>query len=214
MSEQVDRERRLPEPVSGRRPSGSLPSGADAGRAAASSWLLPLVVLVVGVFMSVLDTSIVNVALPTIELELGVSTSDGQWVSTAYSLAEGVMVPVSGWLGHRFGSKKVYLVCLGGFTIASALCGAAGGLVPLVGFRILQAIPGGVIPVTCMTMLRRTVPPERLGAAVGLYGLGSSWLPPWGRRWAVCWWSTSTGGSSSSSTFRSACWAWWLPRWS
>jgi EmrB/QacA subfamily drug resistance transporter len=129
-------------------------------------------VLVVGVFMSVLDTSIVNVALPTIELELGVSTSDGQWVSTAYSLAEGVMVPISGWLGYRFGSKKVYLACLGGFTIASALCGAAGGLVPLVGFRILQAIPGGVIPVTCMTMLRRTVPPERLGAAVGLYGLG------------------------------------------
>jgi MFS family permease len=146
MSEQVDRERRLSEPVRGHRPSASLPS-PDAGRAGASSQLLPLVVLVVGVFMPVLDTSIVNVALPTIELELGVGTSDGQWVSTAYSLAEGVMVPISGWLGHRFGSTKVYLVCLGGFTIASALCGSAGGLVPLVAFRILQAIPSGAISV-------------------------------------------------------------------
>ena len=153
-------------------PRPAPPSGAGEDQVGEASWLVPLVVLVVGVFMSVLDTSIVNVALPTIELELGISTSDGQWVSTAYSLAEGVMVPISGWLGYRFGSKKIYLLCLGGFTAASALCGLAGGLVPLVGFRILQAIPGGVIPVTCMTMLRRMVPPERLGAAVGLYGLG------------------------------------------
>jgi EmrB/QacA subfamily drug resistance transporter len=129
-------------------------------------------VLVIGMFMSVLDTSIINVALPTVQTELGINASDGQWVSTAYSLTEGVMVPISGWLGYRFGYKKVYLVCLAAFTVASALCGLATGLVPLVGFRILQAIPGGVIPVTCMTMLRRMVPPERLGAAMGLYGLG------------------------------------------
>jgi EmrB/QacA subfamily drug resistance transporter len=123
-------------------------------------------------FMSILDTSIVNVALPTIETELGISTSDGQWVSTAYSLAEGIMVPISGWLGYRYGSKRTYILCLAGFTVASILCGLAGGLIPLIGFRILQAVFGGVIPVTCMTMLRRMVPPERLGAAMGLYGLG------------------------------------------
>jgi EmrB/QacA subfamily drug resistance transporter len=123
-------------------------------------------------FMSVLDTSIVNVALPTIQHELGISSTDGQWVSTAYSLAEGIMVPISGWLGYRFGSKRIYLLSLAGFTLASVLCGLAGGLGTLVAFRILQAIPGGVIPVTCMTMLRRMVPPERLGAAMGLYGLG------------------------------------------
>jgi EmrB/QacA subfamily drug resistance transporter len=120
----------------------------------------------------VLDTSIVNVALPTVQIDLGISASDGQWVSTAYSLTEGIMVPISAWLGYRFGSKRIYLFCLAGFTLASALCGLAGGLGTLVAFRILQAIPGGVIPVTCMTMLRRMVPPERLGAAMGLYGLG------------------------------------------
>ncbi|MDT7577051.1 MAG: hypothetical protein QOH17_3384, partial [Pseudonocardiales bacterium] len=63
-------------------------------------------------------------------------------------------------------------LCLAGFTLASVLCGLSGGLGTLVAFRILQAIPGGVIPVTCMTMLRRMVPPQRLGAAMGLYGLG------------------------------------------
>jgi MFS family permease len=93
-------------------------------------------------------------------------------VRLADSLTEGIMVPISAWLGYRFGSKKIYLFCLAGFTLASALCGLAGGLGTLVAFRILQAIPGGVIPVTCMTMLRRMVPPERLGAAMGLYGLG------------------------------------------
>lgn len=144
-----------------------------AGRPAeAQSWLLPLAVLVVGMFMSVLDTSIVNVALPTIQIDLGISPTDGQWVSTAYSLTEGIMVPISAWLGYRFGSKKIYVLCLVGFTVASALCGLAGGLGTLVACRILQAVPGGVIPVTCMTMLRRMVPPQRLGAAMGLYGLG------------------------------------------
>jgi EmrB/QacA subfamily drug resistance transporter len=151
------------------RPTSTVPGQSGVG---AGSWLLPLAVLVVGMFMSVLDTSIVNVALPTVQIDLGISASDGQWISTAYSLAEGIMVPISGWLGYRFGSKKIYLLCLAGFTLASALCGLAGGLGTLVAFRILQAVPGGVIPVTCMTMLRRMVPPERLGAAMGLYGLG------------------------------------------
>jgi EmrB/QacA subfamily drug resistance transporter len=141
-------------------------------RAESASWLAPLGVLIIGMFMSILDTSIVNVALPTIQLELGISATDGQWVSTAYSLAEGVMVPISAWLGYRYGSKRIYVLSLAGFTIASFLCGLAGGLESLVAFRILQAIPGGVIPVTCMVMLRRMVPPERLGAAMGLYGLG------------------------------------------
>ena len=159
-----------PRPLPRERPAP--PAEAAADGSAGTSWLLPLVVLVIGMFMSVLDTSIVNVALPTVQLDLGIGASDGQWVSTAYSLAEGVMVPISAWLGYRFGYKRMYVLSLAGFTIASALCGLATGLVPLVAFRILQAIPGGIIPVISMTMLRRMVPPERLGAAMGLYGLG------------------------------------------
>ena len=161
-------------PVPTREPAPSTPPrpAPPAEPEAGTSWLLPLVVLVIGMFMSVLDTSIVNVALPTVQTDLGIGASDGQWVSTAYSLAEGVMVPISAWLGYRFGYKRMYVLSLAGFTVASALCGLATGLVPLVAFRILQAIPGGVIPVICMVMLRRMVPPERLGAAMGLFGLG------------------------------------------
>src|SRR4051812_45111427 len=161
-----------PKPAPPRRPAPPTPAVTKEQPAGSASWPPALGVLIVGMFMSILDTSIVNVALPTIETELGISTSDGQWVSTAYSLAEGIMVPISGWLGYRYGSKRTYILCLAGFTVASVLCGLAGGLIPLIAFRILQAVFGGVIPVTCMTMLRRMVPPERLGAAMGLYGLG------------------------------------------
>lgn len=136
------------------------------------NWLLPLSVLIVGMFMSVLDISIVNVAMPVVQTDLGITASSGQWVSTAYSLTEGVMVPISAWLGYRFGSKRLYVLCMLGFAGASALCGLAGGIGSLVGFRILQGIPAGIIPVTCLVMLRKIVPREQLGAAMGLYGLG------------------------------------------
>ena len=148
------------------------PTAPAAPAAPAQHWLLPLSVLIVGMFMSVLDISIVNVAMPVVQTDLGITASSGQWVSTAYSLTEGVMVPISAWLGYRFGSKRVYVLCMLAFAAASMLCGLAGGIGSLVGFRILQGIPAGVIPVTCLVMLRAIVPRERLGAAMGLYGLG------------------------------------------
>ena len=140
--------------------------------AAAQGWGLPLAVLIVGMFMSVLDLSIVNVAIPSIRRDLGASIESVQWISTAYSLTEGVMVPISAWLGARFGLKRLYVALIALFTIASLLCALSTGLGGLIAFRILQAIPGGVLPVTCMTILFRIVPKEKLGAAMGMYGLG------------------------------------------
>ncbi|HEY1969773.1 MAG TPA: DHA2 family efflux MFS transporter permease subunit, partial [Pseudonocardia sp.] len=128
--------------------------------------------VVIGMFMSTLDTSIVNVAIPTMQKQFGVSTDDIQWVSTAYTLCLGVIVPTSAWLGERIGLKRLYVVSLLAFSAASALCGTAGDLNSMIIFRILQAIPGGVLPVTCLTILYRIVPPEKLGAAMGMYGLG------------------------------------------
>ena len=145
---------------------------SDRSRAGAPGWGLPLAVLIVGMFMSVLDLSVVNVAIPAIRRDLGASVESIQWISTAYSLTEGVMVPVSAWLGARFGLKRLYIGLIILFTVASALCGMANGLGALIGFRILQAIPGGVLPVTCLTILYRIVPREKLGAAMGMYGLG------------------------------------------
>jgi EmrB/QacA subfamily drug resistance transporter len=143
-----------------------MPDSARAG------WGLPLVVLIIGMFMSILDTSIVNVAIPTLQNEFGVTTDDVQWVITAYTLMLGVVVPASAWLGDRLGLKRLYNLALIGFAAGSALCGLAWDLNSLVIFRIVQAIPGGILPVVSLPMVYRIVPREKIGAAMGLYGLG------------------------------------------
>jgi EmrB/QacA subfamily drug resistance transporter len=137
-----------------------------------SGWGLPLAVLIVGMFMSVLDTSIVNIALNSVAKDFGVSIKDAQWISTAYSLTEGVAVPTSAWLGARIGHKRLYVWSMGLFTLFSMLCGISQNLGEIITFRILQAVPGGMIPVTCITLLYAIVPREKIGAAMGIYGLG------------------------------------------
>jgi EmrB/QacA subfamily drug resistance transporter len=149
----------------------------EHGQPPAPGWGLPVLVLVIGMFMSILDTSIVNVAIPAMRQDFGTSTENIQWVSTSYALTEGVVVPTSAWLGARMGLKRLYLWSLTLFLVASALCGMAGNLGSLVFFRILQAMPGGIIPVVCLTILYQIVPANRLGVAMGLYGLGALLAP-------------------------------------
>jgi len=155
--------------------------GATTAHAAAPTemthWVVPLAVLVAGMFMSVLDTSIVNVAVSTIQTELGGSTEDVQWISTAYALVLGVVVPTSAWLGNRFGLARVYTVGLAAFAVGSALCGLAWSLNSLIAFRILQAIPGGLLPAVTLTMVYMIVPRRKIGAAMGMYGLGIIFAP-------------------------------------
>lgn len=121
--------------------------------------------------MSVLDTSIVNIAIPRMQVDLSAATDDVEWVVTAYTLMLGVVVPASGWLGLRLGLTRLYIFSMIGFAVGSALCGLAWDLNSMVAFRVLQAVPGGVLPVVALTMLYRIVPPEKVGAAMGLYGL-------------------------------------------
>ncbi|WP_084211022.1 DHA2 family efflux MFS transporter permease subunit [Pseudonocardia acaciae] len=166
---EAERERVTPPPESTLPAPETTP---DAAPEKAPGWGLPLVVLIAGMFMSILDISIVNVAIPVIRQDFGVSAENIQWISTSYSLTEGVVVPVSAWLGVRFGLKRLYIWALLLFTVASVLCGMADGLGAMIFFRIMQAIPGGILPVTCLTLLFRIVPPQKLGAAMGLYGLG------------------------------------------
>ena len=158
-----------------------VPSPAPAAASASSrGWLLPLSVVVVGMFMAVLDTSIVNVAIPHIQTQFGGSNDDVQWVVTAYTLSMGVVVPVSGWLGDRFGLRRIYNLALVLFIAGSALCGLAWGLNILVAFRILQAVGGGLLPAISMAMVYRIAPRERIGMAMGLYGLGIVFAPALG----------------------------------
>ena len=156
-------------------PAAAPPARAPApaaAPAASGGWGLPLVVLIVGMFMSILDTSIVNVAIPTIQNAFGTTTDQIQWIATSYTLALGVVVPLSSWLSDRFGSARTYTVALLAFAAGSALCGVAWNLESMVVFRIIQAIPGGILPVVALAMVYRIVPREKIGAAMGMYGLG------------------------------------------
>jgi EmrB/QacA subfamily drug resistance transporter len=162
-------------------PNGAVSRPADGGpvhlasdvpQRAVASWVLPLAVLIVGVFMSLLDITIVNVAVTTIQNEFGGTTDKVQWVVTGYTLTEGVVVPVTAWLGDRLGLNRVYNVALLVFAAGSALCGLAWDLNSLIVFRIVQAIPGGILPVVALSMLYRIVPREQQGAAMGMYGMG------------------------------------------
>jgi MFS family permease len=128
-------------------------------------------------FMSLLDTTIVNVAIPRMQQDFGVTTTDIQWVSTAYTLALGVVVPLSGWLGDRFGLARIYLWSMISFAVTSTLCGVAWNLGSMIAFRITQAAPGGILPVAAMAMLYRIVPRQKMGAAMGVYGIGVSFAP-------------------------------------
>ena len=139
-------------------------------------WVVPVLVLVAGMFMSVLDTSIVNVAM-AIQTDFGGSTADVAWISTAYSLVLGVVVPASAWLGDRFGMSRVYMLSLAAFALGSALCGLAWNLDSLIAFRVIQAIPGGLLPAISLTMVYRIVPRRKIGAAMGMYGLGIIFAP-------------------------------------
>lgn len=142
-----------------------------------SNWLFPLLVLIVGMFMSLLDMSIVNVANSAIQKDFAATTDEIQWVTTAYALSLGVTVTMAGWLGERYGWARVYNISLLAFSITSALCGIAWDIESLVAFRILQAAPGSILTVVTMTIVYRMVPKEKIGTAMGIYGLGIVFAP-------------------------------------
>ncbi|HEY1967327.1 MAG TPA: DHA2 family efflux MFS transporter permease subunit [Pseudonocardia sp.] len=146
----------------------------------ATGWAVPLLVLILGMFLAVLGSSIVNVAIPYIQNGLGVDPDSVHWVSTGYLLTQGVAVPLSGWLSTRLGLTRVFTIGLVVFTVATLLCGIAWDLTSLLIFRSMQATPGGILPVVALTLLYRLVPPNQIGMAMGLYGFGVILAPALG----------------------------------
>jgi EmrB/QacA subfamily drug resistance transporter len=131
-------------------------------------WIVAIV-FVAGVFMDILDTTSVNVALPTLAHEFHATTSQIEWVVLGYTMSLAVWIPASGWIGDRFGTKKVYLFALVMFTGASMLCGTAQTLNQLIAFRILQGVGGGMLVPVGTAMLFRAFPPiERAKASTVL----------------------------------------------
>ena len=124
-----------------------------------------------GSLMATIDSSIVNVAVPVIRGQMGVSIQEITWISTAYMIAMVVVMPMTGFLGALFGQKRVYLASLILFVIGSMLCGTARSLEALVLFRIVQGIGGGSLQPTQQAILRQTFPPEEQGMAMAMYAM-------------------------------------------
>ncbi|WP_427917935.1 MDR family MFS transporter [Streptomyces sp. cg40] len=123
------------------------------------------VVFVAANFMAIMDTTIVNVALPAMGRDFAVDTSGLSSVNVGYLVALAVFIPVSGWLGNRFGTRRTALTALLLFTVASGLCATAGSLEALTGYRVLQGVGGGLLAPVGMTMMLRAFPvAERLRA--------------------------------------------------
>ena len=127
--------------------------------------------LAAGTFMQVLDSTIANVSLPTISGNLGVSTSQGTWVITAFAVANGIGVPLTGWLMGRYGVVKTFVFSVFAFTVASFLCGIAWSLPSLIFFRILQGgVSGPMIPGS-QALLISIFPPQKRGTALGIWSI-------------------------------------------
>lgn len=125
-----------------------------------------------GAILEVIDTSIVNVALPDIQGNLGATLSEAGWISTGYACANVVMIPLTAWLSDRFGRKQYLLFSLGGFTAASVLCGVSTSLIMLIVARILQGLCGGGLLAKAQSILFETFPKKEQPAAQALFGIG------------------------------------------
>jgi len=136
-----------------------------------------LAVLVLGAFMAILDGSIVNVALPKLMAIFGVTADQIQWVMTGYMLTSGIVVPVTGYLGDKYGYKRTYIYSMVAFTIGSALCGMAWNNDSLIVFRVIQALGGGMLIPLSMSLIFRMVPRQKIGMAMGLWGIAATMAP-------------------------------------
>jgi len=148
-------------------------------RAPVHKWVVAGTVMT-GTIMAVLDSSIVNVALPNMSGTLGATLEEITWAVTAYILAQVIVMPITGLLAARFGRKRFYMASVLLFTGSSMACGLAHGLGSMVLFRILQGFGGGVLLTVSQAILRESFPPEEQGIAMGIYGLGAVLAPAFG----------------------------------
>ncbi|TBL79997.1 DHA2 family efflux MFS transporter permease subunit [Paenibacillus thalictri] len=151
----------------------------DKSNSNSGMWL-GLIGIVLGTFVAVLNSSLMNVALPKFVAVFGSDVTTMQWVITGYSLANAVVIPMSGFLSARFGSKNVFLFSVAGFTLGSVICGLAWSTSSMIIFRILQGLAGGFIMPVGMQIIYATFPREKVGTAIGLWGVAAMVAPALG----------------------------------
>jgi len=133
-------------------------------------WIVAIV-MIFGMFMTILDTTVINVATPRLESAFGAGLQDVDWVATGYTLAEGVGTPLSPFLTSFLGTKRLFLIALSVFTLSSALCGISWSLQVLIFFRILQGFGGACLMPVSIATIYSVFPPEERGMAMGTLGV-------------------------------------------
>jgi MFS transporter, DHA2 family, multidrug resistance protein len=139
-------------------------------------WIIAPVVALAA-FMEIMDISIANVALPHIAGALSSSQNESTWVLTSYLVTNAIVMPISGWLANTFGRKRLFLFCIGGFTVASLLCGFAPNLATLIALRAVQGATGGGLQPIGQAILSDSFPEEKRGMASAIYGIAAVVAP-------------------------------------
>jgi len=134
-------------------------------------WIIAVAVML-GTFMEVLDTTVVNVSLPHIAGSLSASIDEATWVLTSYLVSNAIILPMTGWLSNHFGRKRILMTSIAGFTIASVACGMAPSLPFLIIFRVIQGATGGGLQPLSQAIMLEAFPPEGRGKAMAFWGLG------------------------------------------
>jgi DHA2 family multidrug resistance protein len=139
-----------------------------------------LFTVIFGIFMIILDTTVVNVAFQTLRREFGASLSASQWIISVYVLALGISTPMAGFLANRFGEKRIYLGGLSLFVLGSLLCGISPSLPVLIAARAIQGLGGGIAMPLGTALLLKAFPPKEQGTALGIFGIAALVAPALG----------------------------------
>ncbi len=134
-------------------------------------WIIAISVML-GTFLEVLDTTVVNVSLPHIAGNLSATVDESTWVLTSYLVANAIILPMTGWLASRFGRKRMLMTSITGFTLSSFMCGLAPNLPFLIIFRVIQGATGGGLQPLSQAIMLEAFPPEQRGKAMAFWGLG------------------------------------------
>jgi DHA2 family multidrug resistance protein len=138
---------------------------------AVNKWLITIAVMA-GTFMEIIDTTVVNVALPHMAGSLSAGVDEATWVLTSYLISNAIILPITGWLSALFGRKRFLMICLVLFTVSSVLCGFSPNLGSLIVFRVFQGIGGGALQPISQAILLETFPVQERGMAMAIWGLG------------------------------------------
>src|ERR1700750_2695588 len=147
------------------------PQTAPAGNKIDTAVLKVAGVVVLGAIMSILDITVVSVALPTFQTVFDTSYPNVAWTMTGYTLALATVIPLSGWAADRYGARRMYMTALVLVVLGSALCSTAWNIGSLITFRVLQGLGGGMLMPVGMTIMTRAAGPDRIGRVMAVLGV-------------------------------------------